>query len=99
MLKNRKGFTMLEMLIVIGVIAMLLTLIVPNLSKKQELINSKGCEALLETINTQVYLYYVDTGKYPNTIDTLLNDNYLKKEQTSCNDKKITLKDNVATLE
>lgn len=87
------------MIIVVAVIAMLLSLIVPNLTKKQQMISDKGCQALKETVNSQVYLYFVDQGKYPNNINQLVSKNYLNREQTTCdNDQKIILKDNQAYI-
>lgn len=100
MLKNRKGFTIVEMLVVIGVIALLLLLIIPNIGEKQKIINNKGCEALKETINSQISLYELQHNKKPKNINELVKEGYLKEEQTKCRDnKKITIKDDQAIIE
>ena len=54
-LKNKqvKGFTLVEMVIVIAIIAMLILLIVPGLSKQKDRATSKTDEALRTTIETQ----------------------------------------------
>ena len=54
-IKNRqvKGFTLVEMVIVIAIIAMLILLIVPGLSKQKDRATSKTDEALRTTIETQ----------------------------------------------
>ena len=48
---NKKGFTILEMIIVLSIIALLFLLTLPNIRQKQEIIQSKGCEALVEVVN------------------------------------------------
>ncbi|MBD1222742.1 prepilin-type N-terminal cleavage/methylation domain-containing protein [Virgibacillus halodenitrificans] len=47
MLKNNRGFTLIEMLIVLMIISVLIILIVPNLSGKSKQVHDKGCEALV----------------------------------------------------
>ncbi|MGL4383622.1 MAG: competence type IV pilus major pilin ComGC, partial [Bacilli bacterium] len=81
MLKSRKGFTMIEMIVVLSIISLLLLLIVPNINEKQKLINKKGCEALKETINSQIYLYELKHNKLPTTIQDLIDDSFIKEEQ------------------
>lgn len=51
--KQVKGFTLVEMVIVIAIIAMLILLIVPGLSKQKDRATSKTDEALRTTIETQ----------------------------------------------
>ena len=86
MLKNKKGFTMVEMLIVIGIVALLLLLIIPNIAEKQKMINLKGCEALKETVTSQMYLYELKNGVLPNSIDDLVKEGFINNEQTKCKD-------------
>lgn len=45
-LKNEKGFTLVEMLIVLAVISILVLLVVPNAISILETANQQGCEAL-----------------------------------------------------
>lgn len=100
MLRNKKGFTIVEMLVVIGVIALLLLLIIPNIAEKQKLINSKGCEALKETVNSQINLYELQHDKKPKDINELVKGGFLKEEQTKCRDnKKIVIKDEQALIQ
>lgn len=75
---------MVEMIIVISIIALLLMLIIPNINEKQKMINMKGCEALRETINSQIYLYELKYNKKPTNINDLIKDGFIKKEQATC---------------
>ena len=86
LIKNKKGFTMVEMLIVIGIVALLLLLIIPNINEKQKMINQKGCEALKETITSQMYLYELKNGKLPTNINDLISEGFINQEQAQCKD-------------
>ncbi len=46
--KNEKGFTLIEMLVVLMVISILLIITVPNITKNQSSIQEKGCEAFVK---------------------------------------------------
>ncbi|ELK46233.1 ComG operon protein 3 [Halobacillus sp. BAB-2008] len=48
-MKNEKGFTLIEMLIVLLVISVLLIITIPNMTKNSQNIRDKGCEALTAT--------------------------------------------------
>lgn len=85
MKKNRKkqhfrGFTLLEMLIVLLIISVLLLLFVPNLSKHKETVDKKSNEALMKVVETQLDLYEMEKGKVP-SLQTLVEENYITKEQ------------------
>lgn len=51
MKRNEKGFTLVEMLIVIAIISVLIILFIPNLTGKTKDVNDKGCEALVHLVN------------------------------------------------
>lgn len=81
---NKKGFTILEMIIVLSIIALLFLLTLPNIRQKQEIIQSKGCEALVEVANAQALLFEIDTLSPPQSIDDLISGGYLKDSQRRC---------------
>lgn len=89
MLKNQKGFTLIEMLFVLMIISILIILIVPNLSTKSEEVYSEGCEALVAVVQTQVDSYYLDNGSYPVSLDTLETDKYITSSQQTCKNGKV----------
>ncbi|PLT34724.1 competence type IV pilus major pilin ComGC [Bacillus sp. V5-8f] len=79
---NEKGFTLIEMLIVLLVISILLIITVPNITKNQSTIQEKGCEAFLKMVRAQVQAYEIDQNKLPANIAELQSSGYL--QQTSC---------------
>lgn len=89
---NKKGFTILEMIIVLSIVALLFLLTLPNIQQKKEVIDKKGCEALVEVVNAQILLYEVDHLESPSSIQTLISEGYLKETQATCpNGKKIQI--------
>ena len=42
-MKNEKGFTILEMMIVLSIIALVFLLTLPNIQQKEKIIRKKGC--------------------------------------------------------
>ncbi|WP_404453001.1 prepilin-type N-terminal cleavage/methylation domain-containing protein [Virgibacillus necropolis] len=84
MFKSQKGFTLIEMLIVLMIISVLIILIIPNISKKSEEVYDKGCKALISVVQTQAEAYYLDNGSHPATTETLVTAGYITEEQKTC---------------
>ncbi|ASF39898.1 competence protein ComG [Halobacillus halophilus] len=83
-MKNEKGFTLIEMLIVLLVISVLMIITIPNLTKNNGTIRDKGCEALVITAQAQAEAYSIENGAYPSNLSDLVDGQYLK--QTTCPD-------------
>ncbi|MBB6284641.1 competence type IV pilus major pilin ComGC [Geobacillus subterraneus] len=77
---NKKGFTLIEMLIVLMVISVLLLVAIPNITKHNGMINAKGCEAFLNTVQAQVKAYEMEHNKIP-TVQELLDGRYIKSDK------------------
>lgn len=88
MFKNNRGFTLIEMLIVLMIISVLIILIVPNLSGRTKEVNSKGCQALVSVVQTQVEAYALDHGQLPSDLQQLAAENYISEEQFTCPNNK-----------
>ncbi|MGM0751443.1 MAG: competence type IV pilus major pilin ComGC [Bacillota bacterium] len=86
MLKNEKGFTLIEMMIVLLVISVLLFITIPNVTNQSSSINSKGCEAFVHMVEGQVEAYKMDGKSLPVTIDMLVADGYLNEDYKACPD-------------
>lgn len=69
---NQSGFTMIEMLIVIVIISTLLLIAVPNMSKSNEVVNTKSCDVTKKLIEAQVLAYKVENdGELPASLEEL----------------------------
>jgi general secretion pathway protein G len=75
----RKGFTLIELLVVLAVIATLLTLAVPrywgSIDKSKEAVLKENLFQMRDAISR----YHADKGKYPETLEALATDKYLRK--------------------
>ncbi|MFC4320747.1 competence type IV pilus major pilin ComGC [Litchfieldia salsa] len=78
---NQKGFTLIEMLIVLLVISVLLLIAIPNVTKHNSFINEKGCKAFLKTVEAQVQAFEMETGGKPTSVDDLITGGYLKEKK------------------
>ena len=82
----KKGFTILEMMIVLSIIAVVFLLTLPNIQQKEGIIRERGCEALVEVVNAQILLYEIENKEIPTDLSQLINDGYLKESQSTCPD-------------
>lgn len=62
---NEKGFTLIEMLIVLLIISILLLVTIPNVTKHNQSIQTKGCEGLVNMVNSKnrSFLFTYSTNK------------------------------------
>lgn len=80
--KLDKGFTLIEMSLVLFVISFLLILFIPNLSGRQDGAAETGNEAMETVILNQIDLYKMDNNnKYPESLAKLNEENYLTDKQ------------------
>lgn len=100
--KEQKAFTLIEMLIVLFIIAILLILIVPNITKNVDTAKDKSSEAYLKTVQSQITAYEINEHDSNVTFEKLVEKGYLdgnaEKASTAPNGKKITINDGKATL-
>lgn len=72
------GFTLIELMIVIGIIAILAAILVPNFLRARAMGQLTACKSNLRNIATGIEMYAVDNGaRYPGTL-AVLTPNYLK---------------------
>ncbi|QBP40915.1 competence type IV pilus major pilin ComGC [Paenisporosarcina antarctica] len=79
----QKGFTLIEMMIVLLIISVLILIAIPNVTKHSATIDKKGCEAYIKMVQGQVESYRIDVKTVP-TIDELVEFEYLNTGETTC---------------
>ncbi|EJQ14960.1 competence protein ComG [Bacillus cereus] len=79
-MQNEKGFTLLEMLLVMVVITVLLLLIIPNVVKQRSSVQEKGCEAYVKSVEAQIQAYQLENNKIP-TIEELKTKKYIAVDE------------------
>lgn len=74
--KTKKGFTLIEMMIVLLVISILVLLFIPNLSKQKDTVSDQGDKAVVKVVESQIEIYEINHDKK-------ITDNELQKLVTS----------------
>ena len=78
---RRRAFTLLEMAIVLFIISLLVLIVLPNLSTQREHATKIHENAMTNVVQTQLDLYENDTGQRAQSIDQLVENQYLTAAQ------------------
>lgn len=98
-LKDDKGFTLMEMLIVLAIISILILIAIPNVTKHSKSIDEKGCEAYVQMIQSQVEAYKMEHKLYPETLEALEENDYISEEPMCPDGSQLTIEDGKVVLE
>ncbi|MFY0743281.1 competence type IV pilus major pilin ComGC [Solibacillus silvestris] len=85
-MKNEKGFTLVEMLVVLLIISILILVTIPNVSKHFASIDEKGCDAYILMLQGQVEAYKLNNNEYPSSVTDLIEEDYIVEEDLRCPD-------------
>ncbi|GEP20040.1 competence type IV pilus major pilin ComGC [Pediococcus argentinicus] len=79
--RKAKGFTLIEMTIVLFIVSLLILVIIPNISNQRK--NAKHIQgnAMTEVVQTQVDLYENEYASLPHSLQELEDKGYLNKKQ------------------
>ena len=71
LLRRQRGFTLVEMLVVITIIALIMSLVGPRVLNYLTESKVKAARIQIQSFSSALDLLYLDTGRYPTTADGL----------------------------
>lgn len=77
-MRRSHAFTLIELLVVMAIIATLLTIALPRYFKSVDISKEQVLRTNLNTMRDAIDKYYADKGRYPASLDALVNDEYIK---------------------
>lgn len=72
------GFTLIELLVVLAIVALLLTLSLPRYFHSVDNAKETVLRENLKTTRDTIDKFYADTGRYPATLEELVEKKYLR---------------------
>ncbi|GAB5055055.1 MULTISPECIES: competence type IV pilus major pilin ComGC [Pediococcus] len=95
--KNKSGFTLIEMTVVLFIISLLILIVLPNIAQQRSNAKTIHGNAMVEVVQTQIDLYENEHQKLPTSLDELEEGGYLTEKQVSqAEENHISIKDNKA---
>ena len=77
-MNNKRGFTLVELMVVLTIIALLLSVVVPDyvgrVRKAEEAVLKENLVVMRDALDK----HYADAGKYPAALDDLVAKSYLR---------------------
>lgn len=81
----KKGFTLVELMIVILILGALTFVVVPRISNSSQEAKEEACTANRNSMDRQIEMYFVQEGAYPNALsDVTENESYFPDGPPVC---------------
>ena len=77
-MKNKRGFTLVELMVVLTIIGLLLSIVVPNYMGKVRRAEEAVLKENLTLMRDALDKHYADAGRYPGSLDELVSKRYLR---------------------
>ena len=77
--RGEQGFTLLELIIVVAIVGILATIAMPAMKDAPRRANEAVLKTNLHTMRDVIDQFYGDKGKYPTSLEQLVEAGYLRK--------------------
>lgn len=78
-MKQRKGFTLIELIVVLAIVALLVALVAPRYVRSVDNAREASLRTSLSAMRDAIDKYAADKGRYPASLETLVKSGYLRK--------------------
>lgn len=76
--RHRLGFTLIELLVVLAIVSLLLTLVAPRYFRSLDMSKETILQENLHRVRETVDKFYGDHGRYPESLEELVERQYLR---------------------
>ena len=85
-MRVRKGFTLVELLVVVLILGALAAIAIPRISQSADAAKKNACRTNIDLLNSQIELYYANNdGKWPADLDAIAkNKDYFPDGEPTC---------------
>jgi len=84
-MRVQKGFTLVELLVVVLILGALAAIAIPRISQSAETAKINACNTNVDLINSQIELYYANTGDWPKDLKAIVdNKDYFPDGPPEC---------------
>ena len=77
--KNQKGFTLVELMVVVVIIGILVAIAIPVYNSVQGNAQQNACDATVRTLNGASTMFNAEKGDFPRSVDDLVPGYILEK--------------------
>ena len=71
---RQRGFTLVELLLVLGILALIMGMVLPGIIGQGEKAKVKATSSQISRLSMSVETFYLDTGLTPSSLDELVNE-------------------------
>jgi len=84
-MRNRKGLTLIELLIVVIILGALAAIAIPRITTSATTAKQNACTTNVDTLNTAVEMYHIDKSLWPTALTDVTSDvNYFPDGAPKC---------------